>query len=109
MSQHVVLLPLCGHQGTSRRRHEPTLKYQIEATWKIVAPGGGEVAAAPELVALAYALAPPPPFLEAWAITPLMPFPCMHGLTGYGPSAFTAGLLGLPAGVHGMMSIKEEC
>jgi hypothetical protein len=31
------------------------------------------------------------PFREAWVLTPLMPFPCVHGLTGYGPSAFTAG------------------
>jgi hypothetical protein len=22
------------------------------------------------------------PFREAWVLTPLMPFPCMHGLTG---------------------------
>jgi hypothetical protein len=46
------------------------------------------------------------PFREAWVLTPFIPFPCMHGLTGYGPSAFTARL---PAGVHGMMSIKGEC
>jgi hypothetical protein len=43
------------------------------------------------------------PFREAWVLTPLMPFPCMHGSTSYGPSAFTARL---PAGVHGMISIK---
>jgi hypothetical protein len=49
------------------------------------------------------------PFREAWVLTPLMPNPCMHGLADYGPSAFTAGLLGLPAGVHEMMSIKGEC
>jgi hypothetical protein len=39
------------------------------------------------------------PLREAWVLTPLMPLPCMHGFRGYGPSAFTAGLLGLPAGV----------
>jgi hypothetical protein len=46
------------------------------------------------------------PFREAWVLTHLMAFPYMHGLIGYGPSAFTARL---PAGVHGMMSIKGEC
>jgi hypothetical protein len=40
-------------------------------------------------------------FREAWVLTPLMAF-----LIRYGPSAFTARL---PAGVHGMMSIKGEC
>jgi hypothetical protein len=46
------------------------------------------------------------PFREAWVLTPLMPFPCVYGLKGYRPSAFNARL---PAGVHGMMSIKGEC
>jgi hypothetical protein len=40
---------------------------------------------------------------------PFHAIPCVHGLTGYGPSAFTAGFTRVPAGVHGMMSIKGEC
>jgi hypothetical protein len=40
---------------------------------------------------------------------PLHAIPCVHGLTGYGPFAFTAGFTRAPARVHGMMSIKGEC
>jgi hypothetical protein len=31
------------------------------------------------------------PFREAWVLTPLMPFPCMHGLTWYGPPRLLRG------------------
>jgi hypothetical protein len=40
---------------------------------------------------------------------PLHAIPSVHGLTCYGPSAFTAGFTSAPAGVHGMVSIKGEC
>jgi hypothetical protein len=40
---------------------------------------------------------------------PLHAIPCVHGLTGYGLSAFNAGFAREPAGVHGMMSTKGKC